>query len=211
MLLSLCASLLADVALSAELPGEPLRVGQEVVVQLDLSLPGPINPHYMWDPGFEPKDLRRPLLLLDVPPSLELLGEVPQPLQTPGDFQLAFLAYPYGRRLFRSDETVRCRVVAEPGPEERLGLNLVAYTGELGTDSREESRFVRLRAELPLKPGARAEAKPSRKSRWGPPGLVQIGDEAPDFDLPMADGERLRLSSFRGEQSVLLIVYRRET
>ena len=33
---------------------------------------------------------------------------------------------------------------------------------------------------------------------------VHAGDEAPDFDLPTLDGERVRLSQFRGEKYVVL-------
>ncbi len=34
--------------------------------------------------------------------------------------------------------------------------------------------------------------------------IVHAGDEAPDFDLPTVDGDRIRLSSFRGKKHVLL-------
>ena len=33
---------------------------------------------------------------------------------------------------------------------------------------------------------------------------VRAGDEAPDFDLPTLEGERVRLSQFRGEKYVVL-------
>ncbi len=34
--------------------------------------------------------------------------------------------------------------------------------------------------------------------------ILRAGDEAPDFELPTPEGERVRLSSFRGEKHVLL-------
>jgi mycoredoxin-dependent peroxiredoxin len=36
---------------------------------------------------------------------------------------------------------------------------------------------------------------------------VEIGDEAPDFELPSHTGETVRLSSFRGERPVALVFY----
>ncbi len=33
---------------------------------------------------------------------------------------------------------------------------------------------------------------------------LRAGEEAPDFDLPALDGERVRLSTFRGNKHVLL-------
>ena len=36
---------------------------------------------------------------------------------------------------------------------------------------------------------------------------LQIGDQAPDFDLHVAQGERVRLSDFRGRSNVLLVFH----
>ena len=36
---------------------------------------------------------------------------------------------------------------------------------------------------------------------------LQIGDQAPDFDLDIAKGERVRLSDFRGRSNVLLVFH----
>jgi len=33
---------------------------------------------------------------------------------------------------------------------------------------------------------------------------IRAGDEAPDFELPTIDGERIRLSKFRGKRHLLL-------
>ena len=40
-----------------------------------------------------------------------------------------------------------------------------------------------------------------------PQSAVRVGDEAPDFTLPDADGRPLRLSEFRGQASVVLYFY----
>lgn len=34
--------------------------------------------------------------------------------------------------------------------------------------------------------------------------LLRAGDDAPDFDLPTPEGDRIRLSAFRGSKHVLL-------
>ena len=34
--------------------------------------------------------------------------------------------------------------------------------------------------------------------------VLHAGDEAPDFELPTPEGEKVRLSSFRGQRHVLL-------
>jgi peroxiredoxin (alkyl hydroperoxide reductase subunit C) len=36
---------------------------------------------------------------------------------------------------------------------------------------------------------------------------AQVGQEAPDFELPSSTGDSVRLSSFRGAQNVALVVY----
>jgi peroxiredoxin len=38
-------------------------------------------------------------------------------------------------------------------------------------------------------------------------GTVDVGDEAPDFELPDQDRQPVRLSSFRGEKNVVLVFY----
>jgi peroxiredoxin Q/BCP len=40
----------------------------------------------------------------------------------------------------------------------------------------------------------------------GEPG-IKVGDKAPEFDLPDAAGKRVKLSDFRGKQSVVLYFY----
>ena len=37
--------------------------------------------------------------------------------------------------------------------------------------------------------------------------MVDVGDEAPDFELPDQDRQPVRLSSFRGEKNVVIVFY----
>ena len=41
----------------------------------------------------------------------------------------------------------------------------------------------------------------------GGQGGIQVGDAAPDFDLPDASGKRVRLSDFKGKRGVVLYFY----
>jgi peroxiredoxin len=36
---------------------------------------------------------------------------------------------------------------------------------------------------------------------------VEVGDKAPDFELPSTQGEKLKLSSFQGKKNVLIEFY----
>lgn len=37
--------------------------------------------------------------------------------------------------------------------------------------------------------------------------MIPVGQKAPDFDLPSADGEKIRLSNFKGRKNVVLFFY----
>ena len=41
---------------------------------------------------------------------------------------------------------------------------------------------------------------------WGA-AAIEVGDKAPDFDLPSTQGGRLKLSSFEGKKNVLIEFY----
>lgn len=40
-----------------------------------------------------------------------------------------------------------------------------------------------------------------------PPTHLKLGDAAPDFELPDQDGNKVKLSDFRGKKSVVLAFY----
>jgi hypothetical protein len=104
----------------------------------------------------------------------------------------------------------------EPESQATIGLNVVAYVNAEG----KPPRFYRMRVEVPLRAGADAEShERSDISNWGPVAEwntdertaghgVQIGQEAPDFTLPRADGSTITLSDYRGEKNVIVTTYR---
>lgn len=148
---------------------------------------------------------RTPLLLIDAPDSILLLGGPPEQLETPPDFQATFLRRPYGRLLFEKETRVPFRVERKPRADEHLEMTLVTY---LEGDQPQDARFIRKRYRLPLVQGAKAMEVDATNSRWGIHETLAIGDQAPDFDLPSYDGSRLRLSEFRGKKNVIIVTYR---
>ena len=86
-----------------------------------------------------------------------------------------------------------------------IGLNVTGYVS--ARDGRKG--FLRRRLELPLVAGASALEVDSRKSTWGvDQSVLQIGDVAPDFRLPRADGSKVSLGRFRGKKNVVVTTYR---
>ena len=198
---------------TASMPEGRFEVGEtyELVVRTDAE--GAINPRFPWDPSFQNEGLRRPILLLDVPGCVRLLGAPPDPLVTPEDFQRSFLRYPYGRRIRRKVERIRFELTARPAAGDTLGLNLVAYTGTMGSDDPEDATFLRRRIDLPVRPGARAstDGRQATRSDWGRSGTLQVGDHLPDATLSSPEGDTVGLDDAVGDRNALILVYRRET
>ena len=153
---------------------------------------------------------RRPLLLIDTPDCVRLVGDPPELLITPDDFQLSYLRYPHGRRMLEPRVTVEFELVAQPDADDRIGVNVVGYLGAMGTDSEDESRFVRRRLELPIEGGARvtSDGAPAERSNWGGSTTLQIGDPFPRVTLPDNTGVEVDLAEFVGETNVLVLLYR---
>jgi hypothetical protein len=208
-----------DLAVRVALPADELVSGgtYELVVTLDPT--PPLDPEHEGERGYDvfPEDefgplaVRRPILQLDVPAGVELLGGEQTVLEEPYDFERFYQRQPYGRVATHFEERFRFRLTAEPSEGARIGVNVVAYTGHAGVDSPERSGFLRLRADVPLRAGAEVRATPSRQSAWGTRTTLAIGDRAPDFDWPELGGERARLADTLGEKWVLVSTYRGTT
>ena len=144
-----------------------------------------------------------PLLQIDLPPSIELEGKV---LETYDELAAnGFLNAPFERVLEEVPATVRFKLKSEPKANETIGLNITGYvTGKDGAKG-----FLRRRLELPLEAESSALEVDARKSTWGiNRELLQIGDRAPDFTLPRADGSELSLSHYLGQSKILVSTYR---
>ena len=148
---------------------------------------------------------RAPFLLLDTPSSVLLLGGVPETLKSADDFQALFARYPYGRPLMEPENRIALRIERDLNAEQHMHLNLVVW---LDGEKEEDATFIRSRYRLKLEDGAIAEEVAATDSSWGMHPHLNIGDKAPDFDLPSMGEENLRLSDYRGKSNVVLVTYR---
>jgi len=192
----------APIAATATIRSDALEPGETYAIRLRLKLPGDPNVKVMQSGRGA---IRAPLLLIDAPESIELLDAEPADQSRQGKSQANFLRMPYGRRIIKDITRVDFRLLKEPGPEETIGLNIVTY---LDGDGAASAQFVRERIELPLKPKARAKARRSDDSRWGPDDGLDIGDAAPGFELPQDEETVVSLESFRGKKHVIVTTYR---
>ena len=143
-----------------------------------------------------------PIVQLDVPASIRLVGEVLDTFQELSANE--FLAEPYERLMKENPLVIPIEIVAEPGPKERLGINVVGYVR-----SGKEQYFLRRRLEIPVRPLAEGEPVDPSNSHWGTDeGLLEIGDRAPSFLLPRADGSKVDLSAYLGKKNLIVTTYR---
>ena len=200
------SSMLADasavaqsVTISAQLDAEELHVGEEYQIAFRLTIPENLEV----PAGDRMKHL--PILQLDVPPSVELVGKT---LSTHRELaRNEFLMEPYERVIRDENTRIRFRLVKKPNEDESIGLIVTAFL-----TSTEEGRsfFLRRRLALPMKPNAKAEPASSQNSRWGVDDkLLQIGDKAPEFDLPKVDGSgNVSLGTLLGKKNIVVTTYR---
>ncbi|TDJ79882.1 MAG: hypothetical protein E2O39_00225 [Planctomycetota bacterium] len=182
------------IGITATLDATSLEVGVEYEIILEL---------YPGEASTSAAGIPAPFLQIDVPPSVKLSGPV---LETYAELSRnEFLQEPYERLLKQFPARIGFRLIAPPGPEETIGLNIVAYLE--GPDG--EKTFLRRRLELPLTPGAEAVVGDEHDSSWGTDEkLLQIGDRAALFELPRADGTMVALASYLGEKNIIITTYR---
>lgn len=159
-----------DFDLAVRLAAAELRPGETYELTLDVRLPEGVLATAAGTPG--------PVLQLDVPPSIELVGKdlwSAQALATNNH-----LRAPYERIVPLGASTVEFVLRAEPATDERIGVNVVAYLSDV---QRERQRFVRHRVELPV--AALATSVPVEGvSDWSPDELLlQLGDRVPEVLL----------------------------
>ena len=182
------------IGITATLDATSLEVGVEYEIILEL---------YPGEASTSEAGIPAPFLQIDVPPSVKLSGPV---LETYTELSRnEFLQEPYERLLKQLPARIGFQLIAPPGPEETIGLNVIAYLE--GPDG--EKLFLRRRLELPLTPGAEAVAGDVNDSSWGTDEtLLQIGDRAAPFELPRADGTIVALESYLGEKNIIVTTYR---
>jgi hypothetical protein len=184
---------------TASLASEPLVVGQPLAITVRIDG----APASWWgDPA--KMSIARPILLVDAPECVKLLGAPVAERVTPLDYETNYLRYPAGRKLFAGETSIEFELLREPEADERIGLNLVYW---LDNGSDEKARFVRRRLELEVAAGAVAVAANPMNTSWGTHETLGVGDEAQGFALPAHDGYEVDLEGYRGAP-VLIVTYR---
>ena len=184
----------ADVQTSAFIDADELVVGERYEIFLRVKLPENVLASEAGAPA--------PFLQLDVPPSVRLEGRY---LETHDELaRNEFLAEPYERLLQDELTKIPFTLVAEPKPDERIGLNVVAYL----TAPDQAPSFFRTRLEQPVAAGD-AERATKKRSTWGvDPDLWQIGDRVRAVSLPDAAGQSVDLGQWIGDKNVIVTTYR---
>ncbi len=205
----LSAMALSAMALSAiALAGSAMA--QEPPVTLSVSMPATIDGVVQMSVSVEIGDgwsasaagIPNPLLQLEPGNGAKLEGKV---LEGRAQARNEYLFAPYERMIEPGVTNIPLQVA---GDGETIGVNFVAYVRKEGED---KAYFVRRRVDLPLIAGSTASSSsPASRSSWGPPGatVLSIGDKAPDFEVPRADGSTLRLSDYLGKHDVIITTYR---
>ncbi|MFQ5501843.1 MAG: hypothetical protein ACE5EQ_06025 [Phycisphaerae bacterium] len=183
------------VTVSATLQADRLEIGQSYSFVVEAR----------FKDGWSASDsgIPKPFLQIKTPPSVQLDGKV---LKTQRELSKnEYLREPFERLMQGNETTVRFTLVDEPGEDERIALNIIAYASD---DPANDAWFIRKRMELPVRPGATAELINATESDWGTGDELQIGDQAELFELPRADGSKVSLEQYRGKKNVLVTTYR---
>lgn len=199
-LICICASLAAAApdeafTVSARIDAGSLVTGQEYDIVIDWEVAEGFSPGGAGVPA--------PILQIDAPRAIQLSGKVLR-----GHRELSkneFLQAPYERLLKESPARIGFKLRKEPGSDDSIGLNILAY---IGSGESGEARFVRRRLELRIAPNAMATDAEPTNSTWGKNQFLNIGDKAATFKLPQANGEKLGLKQYRGKKNVIVTTYR---
>lgn len=180
---------------TATLAADTLEVGGDYEIVIEVKL----------KEGWSASDsgIPKPMLQIDVPKCVKLSGKVLKDFRELSRNE--FLQEPYERLITDGKSTVRFKLTRKPGANDSIALNVMAY---LSDDPKNNAYYVRRRLELPLEPGAVAQAGDASKSDWGKQKVLQIGDKAKVFSLPQADGKKIKLRTYLGKKNILITTYR---
>ena len=186
-----------DIEVAAHLDATALTPGETYELTVDLTFPDGVLATGAGTPS--------PILQLGVPACVQLTGK---DLWTAQDLaRNNHLRAPFERLIESGSSKVEFVLASEPGPDDRIAVNVVGY---LADAARTRESFVRKRVEVALLPGASGEAVEG-VSDWGPDEyLLQIGDRLPDVELwDSPDPEQLvSLSSVTAERWSVVATYR---
>lgn len=195
-LLSLCAGSGHDsLAIDARLAAEELTKGGEYEIVIKVKV------NHNWSAS--ESGLKTPLLQIKVPRCAKLVGKVLKEYRELSRNE--FLRAPYEQFIKNGEARIRFKLTREPSADDAFAFNVLAY---VYSEESESHSFVRRRIELPVAPGAVAEPVESTPSDWGRVKVLQLGDKAPVWVLPRADGTKLVLRRLLGKKNVIITTYR---
>lgn len=144
-----------------------------------------------------------PIVQVDVPDSVRLKGKV---LTDRKELrQNEFLQAPFERLLDNNPLKISFKIEKVPSDGDRIAINVIGY---VAADDQSDSWFIRRRIEMPVAPAATGVAVDPTNSHWGQEDLLRIGDKAAPFELPRADGTKVALGTYLGDQNVIVTTYR---
>ncbi|MFT4537836.1 MAG: hypothetical protein ACI841_000082 [Planctomycetota bacterium] len=185
-----------NIQTAAFIEADALEVGGEYEILIEINFPEAVTAGKAGVPA--------PFLQIDVPPSVRLTGKT---LTTHRELaRNEFIQEPYERLLKEAVNFIPFELIAEPKPDERIGLNLVAYVSA-GDGS--EPTFFRRRLELPVRGSVDAVATKKKRSDWGTDkSLLQIGQKMKGLSLPGVDGVQVDLGQWIGKKNLIVSTYR---
>lgn len=197
--LTLIASPMGVFDVSAKITAKKLEVGKEYEFVVEYQLAKDWSADKAGLPGA--------IIQIKVPKSVELVGKV---LSTHEELSKnGFMYAPFERLVKSSSAKVKFKLKAEPKPDEKFAINVLAY---ISSSSANSDRFVRRRIEIPLIAGAVSTEVDVMPSDWGETKTLQLGDVAvlpaltpahPRAVLPLRT-----LEPYRGKKNLLLFTYR---
>ncbi|GJM26465.1 MAG: hypothetical protein DHS20C16_28800 [Phycisphaerae bacterium] len=182
------------IEISAKIDAEQLKVGETYHVTFDWDLPA--------DASVENSGIPVPLIQIEVPKSIELVGEVLKEHKALAKNE--FLHAPFERALESKSTRIEFKLLEAPTADDRIAINFVAYVdSEDGT-----SQFVRKRLAVPVVAhGAGVEVEVGDAS-WSGNGFVKIGEKVKAISLPQADGTQVDLAELIGKSNIIITTYR---
>jgi hypothetical protein len=195
-----CAAPSADsIKTSATLASESLEVGKSYEITFQLDVPDDLSV------PVGKKMKHSPILQLKVPSSVRLEGKhLSTYAETRGN---EFLEAPFERLIEFGTSTVKFKLGELPKAGDSIGIVVTAF---FESEKKGNAFFFRRRLQLPVKAGAKAVLGESDDSSWGVDDKVlSVGQKAPLFELPLADGSGdLPLSKYVGKKNIIITTYR---
>lgn len=188
------------VTVNAKLPADTLEVGKTYTFDVSVA----VNPGWSIDDATVGQKVMKPILQIDAPPGITLAGDAPADARALAKNE--FLQAPYELLVTHDPEQIAFTLNAAPAADQPIRFNVLTY---VSADPKQNAYLIRRRFELPLSPNAEAKQIDPVPSDWGKGDELQLGQAAPNFELPrLTDDSMLKLSDYIGKKIVIVTTYR---